>query len=62
MVDNTEEDKIDTELTQAFLDYLKACRVILSKKYKSEFDIDSDVSIHMHHMIHNFDQFRTEAG
>jgi len=54
-----ESGTLEGLLQDAYLDYLNNCRTILSKKYKSEHDIDSEVSLYFHYMLEEFDKYRT---
>lgn len=59
--DTLKPDDIEQSLQECFIEYLKKCREIVYTKFKNEHDIDSEVSLTTHHMLHEFDKYRTRV-
>lgn len=46
-------------LEEIFVEYVNKARSIIQDKYTTEDEIDSEVSLSMHNMLNQFDQYRT---
>lgn len=57
--DELSQDAMEQSVQECFLECLNKCREIVGLKYKSEAEIDSEVSLAMHGILHEFDKFRT---
>ena len=55
------QSDMEQSLQDLFLDYLNKARDVASLTYNNEHDIDSEVSLHFHHMLLQFDSFRTRV-
>lgn len=53
------QDAMEQTVQECFLECLNKCREIVGLKYKSEAEVDSEVSLAMHSILHEFDRYRT---
>lgn len=54
-----EREKLQQEY---FVEYLDKCRKLFEGVYDNVHEIDSDVALHMHLMLAQFDQYRGRKG
>lgn len=52
------QEQLDEQAQSLFVDYLNKCREIYGQRYNHESEIDSEVSLHMHHMLGEYDKYR----
>ena len=52
---------IEQRLEALFVDYLDKAREIVKEKYNNEHDIDSEVALSMHYMLHQYDNYRSRV-
>lgn len=52
------QDDMENSLQDLFLDYLNKAREVAGLTHNDEHAIDSEVSLHMHSMIHEYDKYR----
>ena len=59
--EKAEPDTKDMEQTMAahFMDYLSKARETAKLYFNNSHDVDSEVSIFTHHILHEFDKYRT---
>jgi hypothetical protein len=59
--DHLKGNGIEQRLEALFVDYLDKAREIVKEKFNNEHDIDSEVALSMHHMLHEYDKYRSRV-
>lgn len=54
-----DQSSMEQSMAAHFMDYLSKARETAKLHFKNGHDVDSEVSIFTHHIMHEFDKYRT---